>query len=85
MIEVIVGMVTVLVGAVIYLLDQNKNLKSDKKLSDIKVEDATLKTKQEQLATSKSDLKKQLKELDKHVSEDLTDKEVEDFWKGYKK
>lgn len=85
MIEVIFGLITALIGAVFYLLNENGKLKSDKKLNDIKVEDAKLETKQEAIQEKKKELKDELKELDKAPKEDLSDGEIEDFWKGYKK
>lgn len=85
MIEFIIGLFTALIGAVFVLLKHNKKLKSDKKLNDIKVEDAKLETKQEAIQEKKKELKDELKELDKAPKQDLSDTEIEDFWKGYKK
>lgn len=85
MIEFVIGLFTALIGAVFVLLKHNDKLKSDKKLNDIKVEDAKFQTKQEVIQEQKQELKNQLKELDKVPKEELTDEEIEDFWKGYKK
>jgi|688.fasta_scaffold274830_2 septal ring factor EnvC (AmiA/AmiB activator) len=85
MIEFLIGLLTALIGAVFVLLKHNDKLKSDKKLNDVKVEDAKLETKQEAIQEKKKELKTQLKELDNAPKEDLSDEEIENFWKGYKK
>lgn len=85
MTEILIALATGVGAAILLIIKENKKLKSDKKLNDIKVEDAKLETKQESIKASKKELDKFLKEIDKEVMKDLSDKEVEDYWNKGKK
>lgn len=78
--EYIVGLLTVLVGGVLYLFNQNQKLKSDNKIADTKIEDAKLETKQENL---KNEATKVQLELDKATVSKVDEQQsAEDFWKN---
>lgn len=85
MTEILIALATGVGAAILLIIKENKKLKSDKKLSDIKVEDAKLETKQEAIKTSKKELDNFLKEVDKKVLKDLSDKEIEEYWNKGKK
>jgi septal ring factor EnvC (AmiA/AmiB activator) len=80
--DILVGLFAVMGGAILLLLNQNKKLKSDKKLSDLKAEDAKLEGSQTSVKEEKDKLKKELNAPVKQ--EELSDSQIEDFWKGYK-
>jgi hypothetical protein len=83
--EILLALATGVGAAIFLIIKQNSKLKSDKKLHDIEVEDAKLETNQETIKTSKKELDKFLKEVDKKVMKDLSDKEIEDYWNKGKK
>lgn len=80
--EYVIGLITVLVGGVLYLFNQNQKLKSDKKVSDSKIEDAKLETKQNALQEKTVELQKELGDL-KAGTVDKSES-AEDFWKDRK-
>jgi len=84
MIQILLLIGSALIGGILILFKKNKELESDKKLNDIKVEDAKLETKQEILQEEKQRLVSELKQADK-PKKDLSDSQIEDFWKEYKK
>jgi septal ring factor EnvC (AmiA/AmiB activator) len=83
--EILLALATGVGAAIFLIIKQNSKLKSEKKLHDIEVEDAKLETNQETIKTSKKQLDKFLKEVDKQVMKDLSDKEIEDYWNKGKK
>ena len=83
--EILLALATGVGAAIFLIIKQNSKLKSDKKLHDIEVEDAKLETNQETIKTSKKELDKFLKEVDKKVMKDLSDREIEDYWNKGKK
>jgi len=82
--DLILSIFLVMGGAILALLKINKNLRSKNKLKDLEVEDAKLKTEQEFLKKQKDALKKELGKP-KIESKDLSDQEIEEFWKNRKK
>jgi len=78
--EYVIGLLTVLVGGVLYLFNQNQKLKSDNKISETKIEDARLETKQENL---NNEAKKVQSELDNTTITKVDEQQsAEDFWKN---
>jgi len=85
MTEILLALATGVGAAIFLIIKQNSKLKSDKKLHDIEVEDAKLETNQQTIKASKKELDKFLKEVDKKVMKDLSDKEIEEYWNKGKK
>jgi|694.fasta_scaffold114932_5 hypothetical protein len=85
MTEILIALATGVGAAILLIIKENKKLKSDKKIHDIEVKDAKLETKQEAIKQSKKELDKFLKEVDKTVMKDLSDKDIEDYWNKGKK
>lgn len=85
MIELLLGISTALIGAVVFLFNKNKKLESDKKLFEIEKEDTKLKTEQNSLQEQKKGLHQSLQEVDNVIPKNLSDSEIEEFWKGRKK
>jgi septal ring factor EnvC (AmiA/AmiB activator) len=85
MIELLLGISTALIGAVVFLFNKNKKLESDKKLFEIEKEDTKLKTEQKSLQEQKKGLQQSLQEVDNVIPKNLSDSEIEEFWKGRKK
>lgn len=81
MIETLLLVCSGLIGGFLILLKKNKDLESDKKLNDVKVEDAKLETKQNIIKEEKKALEKELKKIDSSKKEELNDKDIEEFWK----
>jgi hypothetical protein len=74
---------TGVVAALLLILKQNSKLKSDKKLHDIEVKDTELKTQQESIQTEKQKIKEDLKSIE--VIKDMSEDDIESFWKDRKK
>ena len=82
MIQSLLVICSALLGGLFVLLKKNKDLESDKKLNDIKIEDVKLEAEQENIQEEKKKLEKQLKNLEKSKEEDVDD--IEKFWKDRK-
>jgi hypothetical protein len=76
--QYVIGIITVLVGGVLYLFNQNQKLKSNEKISETKIEDAKLETKQDVIVEKISEVKSDLSKL---TEQPVNDKQTaEDFW-----
>lgn len=82
--EVILTIVALMGGTIFVLLTKLSRVKSDKKLEDVKIEDIKLEEKQARVQEEKTKLKKELKKIDTQKSDDLTDSEIERYWKDRK-
>jgi hypothetical protein len=80
--EYVIGIITVLVGGVLYLFNQNQKLKSDKKISDSKIEDAKLETKQQALIEKSSEIQSEIN--NSKPTQVNQEQSAEDFWKNRK-
>ena len=81
--DIVLGIFGFMGGVILLLLNQNKKLRSDKKIADLKIEDSRLEEKGLQIKEEKAKLKK---ELDSPVEmKHFTDDDIESFWKGRKK
>ena len=78
--DLIVTFLVGLIGAVAILLRRNRDLESDNKLNEIKVEDAKLETKQDFIVQQKKELERTLDDISKIQSEDLSDEEIVEYW-----
>lgn len=76
--DIIVGIILFMGGAILALLNINKNLRSKNKIKDLEIEDVKLQVEQKNLKKEKENLKNSLKNI--KVDSDLNDKEIEDFW-----
>lgn len=76
--EYIIGLIVAMGGGIFYLFTQNNKLKSDKKLSDVEIENAKLETKQG-IASEQAKVLTEM--LDKIKPEDVPNESAEDFWK----
>ena len=83
MIHILMAVTTGVVAAFLLILKQNSKLKSDKKLHDIEVKDIELKTQQESIQTEKEKIKEDLKSIE--VIKDMSEDDIESFWKDRKK
>ena len=83
MLEILIAVTTGVVAALLLILKENSKLKSDKKLHDVEVKDVGLKTQQESLQTEKQKIKEDLKSIE--VVKDMSEDDIESFWKGRKK
>lgn len=83
MIHILMAVTTGVVAALLLILKQNSKLKSDKKLHDIEVKDIELKTQQESIQTEKEKIKEDLKSIE--VIKDMSEDDIESFWKDRKK
>lgn len=83
MIHILMAVITGVVAALLLVLKQNSKLKSDKKLHDIEVKDIELKTQQESIQTEKQKIKEDLKSIE--VIKDMSEDDIESFWKDRKK
>lgn len=83
MLEILIAVTTGVVAALLLILKENSKLKSDKKLHDVEVKDVQLKTQQESLQTEKQKIKEDLKSIE--VVKDMSEDDIESFWKGRKK
>ena len=82
--EVLLGLLAGIGGILLYLIKQNQKLESDQKLHKIEVEDAKLETKEEDLKKQKNELKRELSEAEKEQVKDLSDEQIEEFWRKRK-
>ena len=82
--DYIIGIFAVLGGIILVLIKKVGGLQSDKKLADIKVKDAALKQSQKQVEQTKVELKEELKKIEEHKAEDLSDTEIEKYWEKHK-
>ena len=78
--DLIVTFLVGLIGAVAILLRRNRDLESDNRLNEIKVEDAKLETKQDFIVQQKKELERTLDDISKIQSEDLSDEEIVEYW-----
>ena len=83
MLEILIAVTTGVVAALLLILKENSKLKSDKKLHDVEGKDVGLKTQQESLQTEKQKIKEDLKSIE--VVKDMSEDDIESFWKGRKK
>lgn len=83
MLEILIAVTTGVVAALLLILKENSKLKSNKKLHDVEVKDVQLKTQQESLQTEKQKIKEDLKSIE--VVKDMSEDDIESFWKGRKK
>jgi uncharacterized protein YlxW (UPF0749 family) len=74
-------LLVILGGALLFLLKKNKDLRSDKKLDDLKNKDSILEKEQKDIKLEKEKLKKEIDALDK-ASKDLSTEEIEEFWRN---
>jgi hypothetical protein len=81
--DVIVGIIAIMGGSILILLNVNKKLRNQNKLKDLEIEDVALETKQDVIKKEKSELKKSLNKITADSS-DLSDSQIEDFWKNKK-
>lgn len=81
--DFIFGIFIVMGAALLALIKTNKNLRSKDKLRDLEMADSKLEAEQNSIKKQKDDLKKELANP-KVNKEQLTDKEIEDFWKAKK-
>lgn len=81
--EIILGIFLAMGGAILALLKVNKNLRSKNKLKDLEVADSKLEVEQSHVKKQKEALKKELANP-KIKKEELSDKEIEEFWKQRK-
>jgi hypothetical protein len=81
--DFIFGIFLVMGAALLALIKTNNNLRSKDKLKDLEIADTKLQAEQDTIKKQKDDLKKEL-ENPKIKKEQLTDKEIEEFWKGKK-
>ncbi len=81
--DFIFGIFIVMGAALLALIKTNKNLRSKNKLKDLEIADSKLEAEQDSIKKQKDDLKKELANP-KVNTEQLTDKEIEDFWKAKK-
>ena len=81
--DVIVGIIAIMGGSILILLNVNKKLRNQNKLKDLEIEDIALETKQDAVKKEKAELKKSLNKIAVDSS-DLSDSQIEDFWKNKK-
>jgi septal ring factor EnvC (AmiA/AmiB activator) len=81
--DVIVGIIAIMGGSILILLNVNKKLRNQNKLKDLEIEDIALETKQDAIKKEKSELKKSLNKITADSS-DLSDSQIEDFWNNKK-
>jgi hypothetical protein len=81
--EIILGIFIAMGGALLALLRINKNLRSKNKLKDLEVAEGKLEVEQAHIKKQKEALKKELANP-KVKKEELSDQEIEQFWKGRK-
>ncbi len=81
--DVIVGIIAIMGGSILILLNVNKKLRNQNKLKDLEIEDVALETKQDVIKKEKNELKKSLNKITADSS-DLSDSQIEDFWKNKK-
>lgn len=77
--QYIMAIVVSLLGVIAYLFTKNQELKSDGKLSDSKVKDAKLETKQDDLHDAATKIQETLRTGT--VEKVNPDQSAEDFWK----
>jgi hypothetical protein len=80
--EIILGIITLMGGAIIVLLKKLSKIESDKKLTDIAIQDAKQEESQAQVRQEKDVLKKELKKIDEQKAEDLSDEDIEKYWRN---
>jgi len=80
--EIILGIITLMGGAIIVLLKKLSKIESDKKLTDIAIQDAKQEESQAQARQEKDVLKKELKKIDEQKAEDLSDEDIEKYWRN---
>ena len=81
--ELILGIFIAMGGAILALLKINKNLRAKNKLKDLEVSDSKLEVEQSHIKKQKDTLKKEL--ANSKIKEvQLSDDEIEEFWKSRK-